>query len=361
MDARVGADVTSKDRKMTNRNAEQPVFGKLSVRGVHWRHWLLTTLMAVCAVRPALSLELQNPVACDLGQECHIMQVVDRDNTDAAKDFLCGTLTYDTHKGVDFGLSSWALMAEGVDVLAVTGGTVRAIRDGMSDRSGYRKPNGDVGGRECGNGVVIDHEGGWSTQYCHMRRGSILVRSGDRVESGQPLGLVGASGKADFPHLHLVVRNNGNLIDPFDGRNALDECEARRPTGNLWSDSAGIVFRPGGVLSEGFLDRVPEYPDVWNDAISTDILPTAAPAIVAWGHFFGLRAGDVIDIQILAPSGEEFSRDRYEMPRNRATQFRAVGRRLRGNEWPTGVYTSKVSLIRDGSVIEERTGKVTLQ
>jgi D-3-phosphoglycerate dehydrogenase len=50
---------------------------------------------------------------------------------------------------------------------------------------------GEIAGRECGNGVVIAHEDGWETQYCHMRRGSVAVQPGERVARGQTLGLVG--------------------------------------------------------------------------------------------------------------------------------------------------------------------------
>ena len=41
-----------------------------------------------------------------------------------------------------------------------------------------------------GNGVVIDHGGGWISQYSHLRSGSVRVHPGDRVSAGQPLGLV---------------------------------------------------------------------------------------------------------------------------------------------------------------------------
>ena len=34
-------------------------------------------------------------------------------------------------------------------------------------------------GRNCGNGVTLDHGDGWQTQYCHMRRGSVAVKVAD--------------------------------------------------------------------------------------------------------------------------------------------------------------------------------------
>ena len=34
-------------------------------------------------------------------------------------------------------------------------------------------------GKECGNGLVIRHEYGWETQYCHMKKGSVQVKTGE--------------------------------------------------------------------------------------------------------------------------------------------------------------------------------------
>ena len=59
--------------------------------------------------------------------------------------------------------------------------------------------------------MLIDHGGGWRTQYCHMRQGSVRVRKGDRVRDRQRLGTIGLSGKTEFPHLHLSVRFRGKV------------------------------------------------------------------------------------------------------------------------------------------------------
>ncbi len=287
------------------------------------------------------------------------MQVVDRDTSAGFTDTFCGTLSYDGHKGIDFSLRSWSRIAEAVEVVAAAPGTVRGIRDGMADRAGYRQSNGDITDRECGNGVAIDHGDGWVTQYCHMREGSVLPRTGDVVEAGDKLGLIGASGKADFPHLHFSVRKDGQVVDPFDGRPASAECS---PSGaeSLWSEASLDAFRAGGILSMGFLDAVPEYEDIWNEEISLEVFPENAQGFVAWGHAYGLQEGDVIDIRIISPRGEDFARDTYEMPRDRATQFRAFGRRLPNEDAPPGLYTAEVTLLRGGEVIDQLTDTVEL-
>ena len=114
---------------------------------------------------------------------------------------------------------------------ASAAGRVKAARDGVEDRL-VRDEAGRaaVKGRECGNGVVIDHGEGWETQYCHMRKGSVTAKPGDAVEAGAKLGEVGASGEAGFAHVHLTVRQNGRPLDPFDGGPAVGAACGRMPS-----------------------------------------------------------------------------------------------------------------------------------
>ncbi len=108
------------------------------------------------------------------------------------------------------------MIAEGVDVIAAAAGKVAGIRDGIPDVR-YGPDNADsVKGRECGKGVVLRHDDGWETQYCHLREGSVTVERGQQVMAGDILGEVGMSGRAQFPHVHLSVRRDGKVIDPFD-------------------------------------------------------------------------------------------------------------------------------------------------
>jgi murein DD-endopeptidase MepM/ murein hydrolase activator NlpD len=61
--------------------------------------------------------------------------------------------------------------------------------------------------------VVVAHAGGVRTFYAHLSR--IDVRLGERVAAGERLGLVGATGDATGPHLHLEVRVDGAAVDPL--------------------------------------------------------------------------------------------------------------------------------------------------
>lgn len=75
-----------------------------------------------------------------------------------------------------------------------------------------------------GKAVVVDHGLGLYTMYFHLQDTSVL--EGELVEKGQPLGQVGATGRATGPHLHFGVRLNGSRVDPL----ALLQLPLRSPS-----------------------------------------------------------------------------------------------------------------------------------
>src|SRR3546814_21165157 len=64
-----------------------------------------------------------------------------------------------------------------------------------------------------GNHVIVDHGDGTYVAYAHLRRGSLLVGVGDRVQAGQPLGEVGNSGNSSEPHLHVQLTDSPHVTD----------------------------------------------------------------------------------------------------------------------------------------------------
>ena len=225
--------------------------------GLGLQSCILATLAAVTGPG-ASALELGLPLACTPGTDCWLVRLVDHDAGPGFADHRCGSLGSDGHEGTDFAIADGRRMAQGVPVLASAAGTVVGIRDGMPDQPPEGRIAHPFGDRNCGNGVLLRHEGGWETQYCHLRQGSVLVARGDEVAAGQPLGQVGMSGEANFPHVHLSVRHDGAGIDPFTGGPAGDPCG---PTGApLWSAGlqAALAYDEAPIAVVGLTDHVPD-------------------------------------------------------------------------------------------------------
>ena len=316
---------------------------------------ICATILSLVAQTATGDISLALPIDCELGETCHIQQTVDHDPTESAFDFTCGLLTYDGHKGTDFALPSLAAQAEGVDVLAAAPGTVRGVRDGMPDVLQVSETAPDIAGRECGNGVVVSHGDGWETQYCHLAQGSISVRTGDTVAIGTVLGQVGLSGETQFPHLHLSVRQSGQVVDPFDPDGAIT-CNAISDE-TLWTDS--IALPPGGFISAGFSASVPEFNDIKAGEAHTGTIAPTNPMVV-WGYLFGGKIGDEVLLTIAGPT-EKIVDQTVILERNQAQLFRASGRRAPAGGWDTGDYVGTVQIVRDGAQLDEIRTTVTVR
>jgi murein DD-endopeptidase MepM/ murein hydrolase activator NlpD len=94
--------------------------------------------------------------------------------------------------------------------LAVAAGTV--VTSGTDERYG--------------NYVQVDHGQGRSSFFAHLDRAA--VNTGDRVQAGQVIGAVGATGFATGPHLHLEYRQDGEPRDPQRMYADLDEHATAR-------------------------------------------------------------------------------------------------------------------------------------
>jgi len=65
-----------------------------------------------------------------------------------------------------------------------------------------------------GNATMIDH--GWGVYTGYMHQSEIMVEVGDRVQTGDLIGLVGGTGRVEGPHLHWEVWAGGLQVDPLD-------------------------------------------------------------------------------------------------------------------------------------------------
>ena len=301
------------------------------------------------AARAEAPIALTQPVNCTLGETCFIQQYVDRDPRPEARDFTCGGLSYDGHSGTDFRVADREAMRAGVAVLAAAAGTVRGVRNTVPDTGRA----GMTDGEECGNGVVITHEHGWETQYCHLAQGSVTVAPGERVEAGQTLGLIGYSGNTEFPHLDLSVRRDGETVDPFDPSDSTICGAGAEP---LWP----LPFAAGGLLSTGFFGAIPDYEAIKDGTAHAPRLQSDGEALVLWTFLYNGRAGDLLSFRISTTGGTVAHEAEIALDRSQAQLFRATGRRTPDGGWPIGGYVGEIELIRDGEVIDSATASVTV-
>ncbi len=289
------------------------------------------------------------PIRCTLGKDCFVLLYPDRDPSSNAKDFTCGQLTYDGHKGTDFAIDSWTPETD-VPVLASAPGTVLAVRDGVRD---YRIASPDefatVKGIECGNGILMAHDDGWTTQYCHLERGSVSVRQGDRLDAGDPIGMVGLSGKTTFPHVHLTVRHNNKVVDPFVGKGSESGCDipVRSP---LWSQP-DVNYVPTGLIRSGFSDGAVEEPELWLNGHRSKRFSSTGPALVFWAHTYGVQTGDQELVELRDPSGKIVADFKEPVQNSRRVYIRYIGKTTRNGPLPKGTWTGRFRLVRQGKTL----------
>lgn len=97
-------------------------------------------------------------------------------------------------------------LAEGTSVLAARAGRVMQVQ-GNFDGNGQDP----VRDRARANFIRILHDDGSMAVYAHLQANGVLVRSGQRVDAGQRIGLSGNTGFSTAPHLHFVVQTNSGM------------------------------------------------------------------------------------------------------------------------------------------------------
>lgn len=289
------------------------------------------------------------PIDCKLGQDCYIMHYVDRDPSPAEVDFGCGRQTYDKHDGTDFAIANEKVMAKGVAVVAIAPGKVLRVRDGVRDRRVEDDTTKkEVEGTECGNGMVIDHGNGWEAQYCHLRQGSVKVKSGTQVEKGSVLGMVGESGLASFPHVHLTLRYQGKPIDPFVGPDAPKGCNVTRKP--VWDQP--LAYTPTGLIQAGFSTIAPKLGDVLAGKFTETVFPVNSPALLFWVHDFGVLEGDRESFQLIAPTGETIVKDEVTLKRSGRYWLSFVGKKnTEAKPLIPGIWKAQYRLTRGDKVL----------
>lgn len=92
-----------------------------------------------------------------------------------------------------------------IDYAASHGTPVVTVGDGTAAYAGWKGGLGII--------VQVRHNDTYTTVYAHLSRAA--VRTGSKVEQGQIIGYVGATGEATGPHLHFEMYKNGGYVNPF--------------------------------------------------------------------------------------------------------------------------------------------------
>jgi len=95
----------------------------------------------------------------------------------------------------------------GVDYGAPIGSAVVAVASAVVVSAGYSGAGGNM--------VRLKHPGGFETYYLHLSAFGKGIRPGARVEQGQVIGRVGATGAATGPHLDYRLKKNGVFVNPL--------------------------------------------------------------------------------------------------------------------------------------------------
>ena len=113
----------------------------------------------------------------------------------------------------------------GVDIIAARGNLVYAAAEGTITKVYYDRP-----GSLSGNGVRLTTDDGTYFFYAHFDTIAEGISPGVRVQAGQVVGTIGATGNTSTPHLHFEIHpGGGTAVNPYPIVKAVDACEITEP------------------------------------------------------------------------------------------------------------------------------------
>ena len=143
----------------------------------------------------------------------------------------------------------------GADIHAVADGPVVAVLDGLPEQVAGQNPTGLPLDQYGGNHIVQDLGGGNYALYAHLKTGSVKVRPGDRLTTGQVIAALGNSGNTTAPHLHFHVMSTPDPLRADGLPFVIDSFKLDSRV--VSAESIGPVFEHGqpAQLQPGFAPR----------------------------------------------------------------------------------------------------------
>ncbi|MBN1965424.1 MAG: M23 family metallopeptidase [Anaerolineae bacterium] len=212
----------------------------------------------------------------------------------------------------------------GIDMSNPIGQSVRAAGSGtvLWAAASFRVelPDGSISEptSSYGNTVLIQHDFSYRGQtiytlYAHLS--AILVSRGQRVETGDIIGLVGATGQVSGPHVHLEVRLGQNSwyavrnpilwLTPYIGHGTI-AGRVYSPDGQLLADQdISVIDRVTGrivqtttsyIPADTNNDRVSDInpDDVWQENFALGDIPEGRYQVVT--RIDGQRVARIVDV-----------------------------------------------------------------
>lgn len=131
----------------------------------------------------------------------------------------------------------------GADVLAVADATVVAVRDNMPESRSVSIHHNALQNAS-GNLVVLDLGSGHYVFYEHLKPGSLKVRAGDHVTTGQVIALLGYTGDSTGPHLHFHVADGPSPLAAEGLPYVIRDFEVLGDYGTIEAFAAGRPWKP---------------------------------------------------------------------------------------------------------------------
>ena len=299
------------------------------------------------------AFEISMPIDCKIGENCFIQNYVDMSEGKKRSDYKCGILSYDKHKGTDFAIST----KDEFNVLAAARGKVIGTRNNMQDINYKLREENKVKNIECGNGLLLKHEDGWETQYCHMKQGSISVKTGQVVNKGDVIGKVGLSGFTEFKHLHLSVRKDGKSIDPFSSEILESGCNDNNVNyKNIWDSNTAksLQYTKTSIVDFGINDTLPlSELNARNGDYNNIRFNNKTKVMLFWLDTILPKYGDIIKVKVTYPSGR--IRDlNVKNDKNYVRRFQYFGIKKTTPKWSQGTYKINYLIKRNDKIIAER-------
>jgi hypothetical protein len=214
--------------------------------------------------------------------------------------------------------------------------------------------------KECGNGAVIEHKEGLTSQYCHLKRGSLAVRPGDLIRKGDQIGSIGSSGLAEFPHVHLSVRRDGKIVEPLIGQVIAAEAPSCGDISrSLFEPSARLLLTrpPVAVLDFGLANAPPELTDLVRKG-GPPLANSTGGSTVAWLWAINVEEGYQFRIHLIGPGQVALiDHSTGALTRRKANYLAYFGRKVPAK---VGEYTLKIEILSGGKRIDTQTRSIKI-